>query len=187
MSPDPEMTMATSSSTSLETLPSEIKTNILDSMPDANSLRAIVQASPMFHATYLLTREKTLTKVTLQELGNRNIDVTTLVDYAEVCVRGGSGSKSLYTILEMAIRTIFYQVNSNAPIKLMVPHCIALLKLIDFKGFRINPPGVPPQAPIHSRQWSSWQHNFTCVTHTDPTEYLACYGWRGYKVLGFGA
>ncbi|KAL8965415.1 MAG: hypothetical protein Q9183_003865 [Haloplaca sp. 2 TL-2023] len=179
--------MATTTSTCLESLPAEIKLNVLSLIPNVKSLRAIVHASPLYHATYLLAREKILTDITLQELQTRKINVTTRVDYAEVCVRGGGGSTTPAGVLENAVQDIFNQLDRNTSIKLSAYQCTALLTLEDFKGYRTNSRGdVAPQEPLPPQQWHSWEYNFTCVTHSDQTQYLPQYGWRNYKILSFG-
>ena len=171
----------------LESVPTEIKLGILNSMPDVKSLRALVHASPLYHATYFLARDQVFTNATLLELQSRKINVTTRVDYAEICVRGGGGMNTPDAVLETAVQDIFNQLDRNASIKLTLHQCIALLTLEDFKGFCIEyRADLGPQEPIPSQQWFSWDYKFTCVTHSDPTQYLPEYGWRNYKVISFG-
>jgi hypothetical protein len=58
----------------LESLPSEIRTEIIKRLPDFATLRSLILASPVYHATYLAPaafREKTLCNVAVQQLDYR--------------------------------------------------------------------------------------------------------------------
>ncbi|MCJ1458595.1 hypothetical protein MMC28_008968 [Mycoblastus sanguinarius] len=67
--------MASSLSKSFEALPPEIKILIMREMPDPDSLRNIVRASPDYHQTYLGAREEILHQITFRSLQKHNISV----------------------------------------------------------------------------------------------------------------
>lgn len=155
-----------------ETLPPEIKLSVLHAVDDYQTLRALVLASPVYHAIYSTVRDEVLTAVTLSELEKRKIDVLTPVDFAEVCLRDG---KKPEFILHTALQKIYHQQTFNLPIKLCANQCAALLKLVELKGFRRD------RALL-----SKWNEGYRCVTHLDEAQYLNLYGWRSYHLLAFG-
>ncbi len=163
-----------SASSPLESVPAEIKLNILRLITDFQTLRSLVLASPIYHSTYVFARGEFLTYATVFKLKDRNVDVLTPVHFAEVCVYGG---KRLNRYLQPALQKLYTQTTAGLRIRLSATHCKALLTLVELKGF----------CPDHSL-WGANRYNngFRCVTADDDTHYLNLYGWRRYRVLAFG-
>ncbi len=59
----------------LEAFPVEIKTLIMCSMSDAQSLKSLVHASPDYHQAYLTAREEIFHRVVLQSLHESGIGI----------------------------------------------------------------------------------------------------------------
>lgn len=55
----------------LENLPAEIRIQVLRDLTDFPSLRSLVRASPLYHITYLQTRDGVLCHLALQQLDHR--------------------------------------------------------------------------------------------------------------------
>ena len=80
-----------STSTSLETLPLELKVQILLNLPDVPSLTSLRHASPTFQDAYNLAPEEIITAVTLNELAGRGIAFEKPCDFAEYVLKTGAG------------------------------------------------------------------------------------------------
>ncbi len=73
--------------THLDDLPPELRIKLLELLPDISTLSKLVHASPAYHSTYTVNREAILTKVTLQDLEDRDIDLFEPTSFMEVSVR----------------------------------------------------------------------------------------------------
>ncbi|KAI3328267.1 hypothetical protein F4824DRAFT_517968 [Ustulina deusta] len=74
-SPESMRTVAKVASYSrLETLPSELRTQILSSIPDLETLRSMIHASPTMHAQYLYNRHRILSACLDRELDGFYVD-----------------------------------------------------------------------------------------------------------------
>ena len=90
----------------LETLPAEVKSMIINALPDLNTLQSLVLASPCYHAMYANSREALLTEFTIRQLESRYINLfqpmeglylyrlrsnagpeTAVIDAVEACVK----------------------------------------------------------------------------------------------------
>lgn len=122
----------------MESMPTELKIVLLEQMPDINTLSALVHASPIFHAVYLVNREEVLTKTTLRELSTRKqpIDIDELLKPAALCnivTRNGD----LNPNLKPAIRACHAQANDTDGLKLSVGNCIALRTLCFYYRWQV--------------------------------------------------
>lgn len=114
-------------------MPTELIINILEQMPDVNTLSAIVHASPVYHAIYLAKREKILTEVTLRKI--EELEITSYAGWEEVDpVEVSFLTKPKYVdrkIIELAIRRCHaqYQADGRDNIRLSINECIALRSL----------------------------------------------------------
>ena len=120
-----------------------------------------------------MARNEILTGITLNELKERNVDVLSPVDFAEICCRGG---KKPENELYLTLQKIHGLVHAGLPIKLDVKDCCFLLTLVELKGF-CHTPMTP---------YRRWNGGFRGVTQGVNTEYLNLYGWRKYHLLSFG-
>jgi hypothetical protein len=77
----------------LESFPPELKSMILFSLPDTQTLSALVHASPYYHQAYYLEREPLLSAVLPRELGQQVlVDAVTAVRAAKVPTKSGSSA-----------------------------------------------------------------------------------------------
>ena len=114
---------------SIETLPTELKLEILELVPDLKSMGALVHASPSYHQLYVAERERTLTRLTLADLAERGIELPehrmAILDYS---VRDGFPSRRL----QETLRAYYSQLASKVRfLRLKVWQCIELLNLSD--------------------------------------------------------
>lgn len=185
-----------------ESLPPELLLMVLQSIDHFSTLRSFVHASRAAHATYLMARDQLLTTFILGDvLPARKITITLfpMAEYAEVCVRGG---KAPDRNLVPALLELGGQVRSGRPLRLSYPQCLALLTLVEFKGFTRKTDG-------HSERDAD--QGFRCVTDIqhdgylrhalhlygppvrhvcepygqwgNGPSYLNLYGWRSYRIL----
>ena len=134
---------------SMETLPSELKLNVLGQV-DFPTLKALVHASPTYHALYRSSRLEILTSATLFYLETvgfnpepisqwyKRCENTQHGDYWCLMVRlpGSNHSKAL---LEAAFESYWRELEEKGvhdhPIKLSLDHCTALLAIEKIKGY----------------------------------------------------
>jgi len=136
-----------------------------------------VHASPTYHAIYRIARDEVLTQTTLVELQHRKIDIQTPMDFAEVYFHGPD---YLMGRMQAALEELYRHPASASPIKLTARQCIALLALVDLKGYRRN-----EQIPYTTRPHIYGDQHFECITH-DRFAY-PCGEWRKYHLMGFGS
>ena len=120
---------------------------ILSSL-DHSSLRALVHASPTYHAAYRGARAAVLSQTTFNTLTTRGIDLSCLTPMIDVCVVGATGasygppSKHLRLLLhnlymhyqEMEPLPTIHNLDTQAEIPfLTVGDCMQLLRLMDVK------------------------------------------------------
>lgn len=162
---------------SLDSFPTVIKLAIIRSVSDLKALRSLVHASPAYHATYRIARDELLTQVTLVELRKRKVDVQTHVDFAEVYFHGPEGLKHQ---IRATLEQLYRQSASASAIQLRAHQCIALLALVDLKGYRRN-----EQIPYSTRSRTYRDRHFKCITQDHFT--YRCGQWRDYHRLDFGS
>ena len=134
---------------SLETLPSELKLNVLRQV-DFPTLRALVHASPTYHALYRSSRLEILTSATFFHLETvgfnpepisqwyKRCENTQHGDYWCLMVRlpGFNNSKApLEAAFESYWRELEEQGVHNHQIKLSLNYCTALLAIEKIKGY----------------------------------------------------
>lgn len=98
--PNADARQATSSTSSLESLPAEIQLLMLKLLPDLTTFGNLVRASPTHYQLYTSDREGFMTAVTLNQLASRGIDVLGKADYWEVCMGRGASEDELRTAIE---------------------------------------------------------------------------------------
>lgn len=130
----------------LESLPAELRLAVLNHLPDIRTLSALVHASPMFHASYTIDRERLLTKHTLAQMGGIGSAIScppyTWDEHLVPCgtdiktkpsnnFLGRLIGKKVDPNLESAILSCFaqYRANRTAAIVLSVEQCLALRKV----------------------------------------------------------
>ena len=133
----------------METLPSELKLNILRQV-DFPTLKALVHASPAYHAVYRSSRLEMLTSATLFHLATIGLNLKPIFQwyqspdhvgapdswYLLVGLRGLNYSR---TLLKAAFESYWRQLEErgvyNHPIKLSFNHCTTLLAIEEIKGY----------------------------------------------------
>lgn len=60
---------------------------VLRNLPDHESLKSLVHASPDYHSVYLSARHEVLTLVTLRDLASRDIDLSKTEAVVEICTK----------------------------------------------------------------------------------------------------
>ncbi|KAL8814787.1 MAG: hypothetical protein Q9191_008519, partial [Dirinaria sp. TL-2023a] len=128
----------------LETLPSEIRHMILLALPDPTALRALIHASPNYHATYLAKRKQIFTILTLRTLHHRKISLLHPLRFAEVLLPrqhldpfSSSPTSTLWTALSSI--SIQISIAPRKPVELSIDECRALLHLVDVVAWWIEP------------------------------------------------
>ena len=85
----------------IEDLPLELTVKILRDLDGRSTLSAVVHASPKLHAIYRGAREMILTKITLVELANRQVDIFQPFACFQLCLIRDKSSSGL--LLEEAL------------------------------------------------------------------------------------
>ena len=134
---------------SMETLPPELKLKILRRV-DFSTLKALVHASPAYHALYRSSRLEILTSATLSYLEHLSFDLGTMSQwhmrpdlggdfdywYFLVCLPVSNRSKGR---LEAAFDSYWKELEQQGihkrPIKLSLDHCTALLAIEGIMGY----------------------------------------------------
>lgn len=101
--------MAThSTSNALETLPQELKLNLLHQIPDVAALSPLIHASPIYHELYTALREEIFTSTTLKELSARDVKLLPPSPFVEVrAYRPWTPREDLWH----AIQSLYHQAN----------------------------------------------------------------------------
>lgn len=114
----------------LESLPPELIHIVLRQLPDFNSLSALVHASPVYHAVYLSSRERILSKITIRTLQTRTTNQLNLNRRnggSTVCRQGNYSHPLLKTALVSCITQA--QAGQCSRLSLSIGQCIALLTI----------------------------------------------------------
>ena len=109
---------------------------IFEQNPDLRTLHALVRPSPVYHQVYVAARERILTRVTLDGLARKGVELPQLQDDAiiEYSVRRGLPSQDIIGALG-----VYYAPSRKEKVfKLKVRECIALLSLTDVVSWWIE-------------------------------------------------
>lgn len=118
----------------IESLPLELRREIVKHVLDTNTLRTLVHASPVFYHQYRQDRDGIWTQLTLQTLTN---DDMRLLDEPVPCMHVSMYhgdqvySDAEWDLVHQTVLKGFRQMRSGASIKLTVWECKALLKITD--------------------------------------------------------
>jgi len=113
---------------SFEDLPVELSLMIFRHLPDITTLSALVHASPANHAAYAAHREGIFTNFTINELRNRDADITMPAAFVEVNTTDNEARKSH---VKSGILTYHEAVQEHKNLRLTVEQCLALLAIRD--------------------------------------------------------
>ena len=153
----------------LETLPVELKFEVLYCMPDLHTLSILIHASPKFHSAYTTLRPRLLPIITFRSLAARNIDVfrPAPARQAIACNKHfGHPSHMLYleTIIKLcrseALDDPFFNPeNPTRSVDLTIEQCLALLTIEEVTEWEfVGPPGFEVgifvgHDPREAQQW----------------------------------
>ena len=113
--------------TTMESLPTELKLQIIGHVQEVSTLSSLIYASPGFHAVYAAHRSEVFLECTLQNLKARGIVFDKPIYWVEVCVKSGRGARQMLT---QALRAVSDQVKSKSSIYLRIEECLALLNIV---------------------------------------------------------
>ena len=118
----------------LDHLNIEIKLHILQDIPNIKSLCSLIHASPAMHAVYANVQRQIYTRVTLNELVERDIDILTPALFLQVKLLSRVGK-----ILQPAIRSLYHQLTApKGPVVLDLDQCRALRQLEDIVPWEVK-------------------------------------------------
>ena len=121
------LTYQKSSPASLESLPAEIKSMIINGLPDLKTLQCLVLASPSYHAVYADRRETILTKFTIRELESR--DVNLFQPMTCLCVFHRKSDAATDTSIVDAVKACVKWIRPPKRFRLSVGFCLDLLRV----------------------------------------------------------
>lgn len=111
----------------LDHLTIEIKNYIIRDVPNIKSLCSLIRASPDMYAVYAYAQRHIFTRVTLNELIERGIDVLTPASLLQVKALGG-----VDVTLRSALQSLHHQLTAmEDPVVLDIEQCKSLRQLED--------------------------------------------------------
>ncbi|KAG7007584.1 hypothetical protein G7Y79_00009g026930 [Physcia stellaris] len=190
--------------TTLETLPLELKQEILHNVDDIKTLRGITHASPAYYKAYHTLRNELLTKVTLNLLRSRGFEICEPKAFLQVYVGHVTGKlrqKLQMRALHGAIKSVYDQVDlakSNArgrtSIKLGYEQCLALRALVHVIAWDVRDGQAPKDGVWYSLFgpeglcWESYTHGFLNYNllafgvYDDKEARRAMKGWINFRM-----
>ena len=164
--------------TTLETLPLELKQEILCNVDDIKTLHGITHASPAYHKAYHNMRNELLTGVTVNMLRSRGFDICEPKAFLQVYVGPVTGKlrqKLQMRALHGAIKSVYDQVDNaksngrgrqHTSIKLEYEQCLALRALVHVIAWDVRDGQAPKDGVWYSLFgpeglcWESYTHGF---------------------------
>ena len=127
----------------IDSLPVELRIQILDEIEDHPTLSALVHASPVIHKVYAAHRSKILPQMTLRTLKARGIVFTKPIDWAEVCFKTGKQYRKPCREEQSLLSSLFQSINqqlrspSVTPAAFNVQQCLCLMKIAHMNTYRL--------------------------------------------------